>query len=316
MTAHSVFTVWPSCSPLSASDHVSRTAIAQRHVGACRPGRKCQNKMIGINIIRRGGLLVAGLSAAALILAACSSAGGSGGSGGAPLTPRHALLAAATQARHMTSATEILTTRISGIQSETLTGTVLVQLKPTLQLDANLSLAAAGKSTKIREILTGTDLYLSTASLTTQFGKPWVKVDLSTLKGTAAAGLAQLVHSLQNSNFSSQAETLSLAKNARVVGTRTVDGVSTTEYACSVKAAEALKALPASFRKSLAPELRALGNATLSFRVWIDGQNQMRKVIEVVTVNGETVHTTVTVTAINQPVHITLPPASQTATRP
>lgn len=42
----------------------------------------------------------------------------------------------------------------------------------------------------------------------------------------------------------------------------------------------------------------------------------MRKVTEVVTVNGETVTTTVNITALNQPVHIMLPPPSQTATRP
>ncbi len=33
-------------------------------------------------------------------------------------------------------------------------------------------------------------------------------------------------------------------------------------------------------------------------------------------VDGQSVHTTLTVTSLNQPVHITLPPASQTATLP
>jgi len=224
--------------------------------------------------------------------------------------------AAATQAQQMTSATEMLTIQVSGIQSETMTGTILVQLKPTLRLGANLHLAAAGKSTQIKEILTGTAVYFSAASLTRQLGKPWVKIDLSALKGTAGASFAQLLHSLQNSNVSYQAEMLTLAKNARVVGTQTVDGVSTTEYSGSIKAAEGLKALPAGFRKALAPELQALGNSTIRFRVWIDGQHHLRKLTEVVTVNGETVNTTVTITALNQPVHITLPPASQTATRP
>ncbi len=48
-------------------------------------------KMISINIFRRDGVLIAGLSAAALILAAaCSSDGGpagAGGSAGPSLTP-------------------------------------------------------------------------------------------------------------------------------------------------------------------------------------------------------------------------------------
>lgn len=37
---------------------------------------------------------------------------------------------------------------------------------------------------------------------------------------------------------------------------------------------------------------------------------------EIVTVHGQTVHTTVTITALNEPVHIAPPPAGQTATRP
>jgi hypothetical protein len=113
---------------------------------------------------------------------------------------------------------------------------------------------------------------------------------------------------------------LTLAKNARVVGTQTVDGVSATEYACSIKAADGLKALPASLHEFLASELRselrALGNSTIRFHVWIDGHNRIRKVTEIVTVHGQTVHTTVTITALNEPVHIALPPVGQTATRP
>lgn len=42
----------------------------------------------------------------------------------------------------------------------------------------------------------------------------------------------------------------------------------------------------------------------------------MRKVTDFVSARGETVNTTVTITALNQPVHITPPPVSQTATRP
>jgi hypothetical protein len=101
-----------------------------------------------------------------------------------------------------------------------------------------------------------------------------------------------------------------------VVGTQTIDGVATTEYAGSVRAAQALKALPASFRKAMAPELLVLGNGTISFHVWIDGQHHTRKITDVETVNGETINTTVNITAINQPVQIALPPAGQTVTPP
>jgi hypothetical protein len=100
------------------------------------------------------------------------------------------------------------------------------------------------------------------------------------------------------------------------VGKQTVDGVPTTEYAGSFHAAAALKALSPTYRKALAPALKLLGNTPISFHIWIDGQHYTRKATEVETVNGETIITTVVVKAINQPVHITIPPDSQTVTPP
>jgi hypothetical protein len=257
----------------------------------------------------------AGLSAVALIvLAACSSGGG--GSASTPLPPRQALLAAASHARKVTSASETLTVRDSGAQNATTAGTIQFQRKPTLQASETLNTTAAGKSTQIKVILTGTAIYLHEAALAGQLGKPWLKLDLSALNGTDLASIAQLAHSLQGNDFANQTQLLAVAKNVHVAGTQTVDGVATTEYAGSVRAAEALKTLPASFRKAMAPELQVLGNGTISFHVWIDGQHHTRKITDVETVNGETINTTVNITAINQPVQIALPPASQTAAPP
>lgn len=259
-----------------------------------------------------------GLSAAALIvLAACSSGGGGPAStGSTPLTPRQALLAAASHAQKVTSASETLTVRDSGAQNATTAGTIQFQRRPTLQASETLNTTAAGKSTQIKVILTGTAIYLHEAALAGQLGKPWLKLDLSALNGTALASISQLVHSLQGNDFANQTQLLAVAKNVHVVGTPTVNGVATTEYAGSVRAGQALKALPASFRKAMAPELQVLGNGTISFHVWIDGQHHTRKITDIETVNGETINTTVNITAINQPVQIALPPASQTVTPP
>jgi hypothetical protein len=253
----------------------------------------------------------AGLSAAALILVAgCSSAGR--GSASTPLTPRQALLAAMTQTRQSTSATETLTVQDD---SFTMTGTIRFRLKPTVLASGNLNVTADGTSTPIKMVLTSTAMYLNEASLTSQLGKPWVGIDLSALPalaGTTGAGLAQLIQSLQSNNFTNQAQLFTVAKNTRVVGTQTVDGVSTTEYAGSFIAADGLNALPASLRKALGPELQALGRSPVHFREWIDGRHYLRKMTEVETVDGDITNTTVDITAINQPVTITLPPASQT----
>jgi hypothetical protein len=184
---------------------------------------------------------------------------------------------------------------------------------------ATLNSTAGSTKTQLKLILTSTTLYVSEPSLTSQPGKQWVKIELSALPalaGTSGAGLEQIVQSLRSNNFARQARLITVAKNTRVVGTQTVDGSTTTEYAGSFTAAAALKALPASWRELLGPGLQAVGNGTINFREWIDGQHHLRKMTEIETVNGDTITTTINVTKINQPVSVTLPPASQTVAMP
>ena len=254
----------------------------------------------------------AGLSAAALIaVAACGSAT-SGGTGSTPVAPRQALLSAAAHMQKVTSAVERLSIKVGGAQGGTTTGVINTQLRPLL-LGADLNLNVNGKSTAIKEVLTTSDIYFSAPALTGQTGKQWVKIPLSVLKGPAGATFGALFHSLQSNNFTNQTELLTAAKNVRFIGRVTVGGASVTEYAGSFEADAALKTVPASYRKALSAELQSLGTTTVNFHVWIDSQNHVRKFTEAESVSGQTVNTTVTVTAINQPVHITIPPASQTS---
>lgn len=266
--------------------------------------------------VRRRAFAV-GLSAAALILVAACSFGGTsagGASAGTSLTPRQVLLAVATRAQQITSATETLTVKDATLGSVT-TATAQIRLKPTLLASENLKVTAAGTSTRIKLIFTRRAIYLGEASQSSQLGMPWVEVDLSALSalaGTTGASVAQLLRSVQSDNFTSQAQLFTVAKNTRIVGTQTVDGVSTTEYAGSFTAAAGLKALPASLRQALAPELRLLGNSIVYFHEWVDGQQHLRKLTEVETALGDTVHTTINITAIDPPVSVTLPPPSET----
>jgi hypothetical protein len=263
-------------------------------------------------------VVAAGLSTAALIAVAACGSSTPGGSGGSSLTPRQALALAASQNQHLTSAVETLTVQVTGAQRETTTGTILIQRKPALEISGNLTAAGAGRNIQIKEVLTGQAIYFSAPGLTGQLTKkPWVKIPLSALqRSIAGASFAQLFHSLQSNNFTNQTEILAVAKNAHLVGKQTVDGVLTTEYAGSITASQALRALSASFRKTMGSFLRALGNATINFHIWIDGQNQVRRLAETESLNGVTVNTTVNITGINQPVHITVPPTSQTTQIP
>ena len=266
-----------------------------------------------------------GLSAAALFLIAGCSAGstappGTAGStsssppAGTQLTAAQALLANARQAQQLTSVTEAITVQVNG--ATTTSGTAQVQRTPTFELSEDLTIATAGKSTKLKAILTGHVFYIDESALAAHFGKPWLKLDLANLSKGPLAFLNQVASSIKSNDFVNQTQVLALAKNARVIGNQTVDGVPTTEYAGSVRVATALKALPPNVRKTLGPALRALGNSNLSFHIWLDAQHHTRKLTEVETVNGATVATTVNISGINQPVHISPPPANQTFTPP
>ena len=58
--------------------------------------------------------------------------------------------------------------------------------------------------------------------LTGKLSRPWVKIPLSSLKGTAGAVCAQLVHVPRSNNFTNQTALLTVAKNAHVVGQQAV----------------------------------------------------------------------------------------------
>jgi hypothetical protein len=266
-----------------------------------------------------------GLSAATLFLVVGCSAGGSAPPGpaaststslpaGTPLTPAQAMVANARQSQKLTSATEAITVQVNG--ATTTSGTAQVQRTPTFEVSEDLTVAAAGKSTKLKAILTGAVLYIDEPALAAHFGKPWLKLDVASLSKGPLAVLGQVVSSLKSNDFVNQTQLLAQAKNARLIGKQTVDGVPTTEYAGSVRTAAALKALAPSVRRALGPALRALGNGALRFHIWLDAQYHTRKVTEVETINGATVITTVNISGINQPVHISPPPASQTFTPP
>jgi hypothetical protein len=264
---------------------------------------------------------------AVIVLAACSSGGKPAGSppasapSGGPsattrLTPAQAVVAAATQAQQVTSATETLNIDVSGASSSVTSGIIQVRLKPVLLISESLNQTTGTTKTQIKAILTSTAMYLSETSLASQLGKPWVEIPLSALSNFAGTSIAQLMQSLQGNNFARQAQLFTLARNTRAAGTQATDGVATTEYAGSFTAADGLKALPAAWQQLFGPALRAMGNSTIYFREWIDGQHHLRKMTEIETVNGDTVTTTINVTKINQPFKVTLPPASQTAVMP
>jgi hypothetical protein len=249
--------------------------------------------------------------------AAGAGAGGAGASGHAASAAQELTLAA-NAAQKVNSFVAHLTTSSSGTLSTHLSGTLEEQVRPTLLASEKFSLQSQGTAVPggMQTLLTGNAIYLKMSTLAKVIGKQWVKIPFSSLKKSTGVSLAPLVHQLQGNNPLAQTQMLQAASNVRQVGTATIGGVSTTEYTGTLDIAKSMAKLDPSLRKLVGPALKATGITTANFKVWVDGQHQVRKLSECESGGATHITTVMTIISINQPVHITAPPASQVASLP
>ena len=271
---------------------------------------------------------VIGLAVAALLfLAACGSVHGQPASGSttsastasastgsaspppaSPGSARQAVLAAAIRAPRITSAITTLQVRTdtgvgpTGVE----TGTIRYRTKPTLIISEDLHTHGSGPMTETKTILTRGRVYSNELSRTAGGGEIWLDLPPRTFQFQ--------LQDLQDENFTGQAQLFAADPDPHMVGTQTIGGVPTTEYAGSFRASDALRvlaarALPASLRKILGSRLAGMEDSVVSFREWLDGQHNVRRAVETET-GGLVTVTTINVTAIDQPIRIALPPAS------
>jgi hypothetical protein len=248
--------------------------------------------------------MVCGVAVAAAGCGSASSGGSSGQSGQAakPLTARQAITDAAQTSAQLNTASASVTI-LAG--TEQLNEKLQLQLHPKLKMSATLS-GVAG-SGNISEVIVGTTVYIKIGSLA-KSGKPWIKLSSS------GAGSSSIIHQLlqqaSSGNLATQAKLAQVVSGAHEAGHAVVGGVPTTRYNGTIVPSAVLPHLSAGLRKLLTPMLGQI-QGRLQVSYWIDAQHQIRKVSEVETVAGQHVTTTIVYTAINQPVQITVPPASQ-----
>src|SRR6201994_4025328 len=249
---------------------------------------------------------------------ASTSSGGSSGSGGASLTAAQAVKEAAAHAQKATSYAADITVKTSGTASSTISGTLKQQTTPSPLAVADFSsVTVQGQQVPggMEEIINSGGIYLKLAELSKQTGKPWIKIPGSDASKLGGASATQRLQSGSNDPLT-QTQMLSSSTNVKKVGTATINGVATTEYTGTYPVSAGLAKLPAATRSTIAAQLKALGLTTEHFTVWLDDQQQVRKIVTTEKGSSVQVATTIVVTSVNQPVTATLPPASQTATVP
>jgi hypothetical protein len=282
----------------------------------------------GARAFRRFG---AGALASAAICAAaagCATGAGSTASGGGSAAASgqgaaaSALSLAATQAGKITSYTATVSMTTTGPAASSMNSTVEMQNKPTLIIHEKISgtggeFAALGGA-GMEMILTRTTIYMKMGLLSKMVGKPWVKLDFSKANNSAPGlNLSSLFSQAQTSNPLAEAQLFASSTNVHQVGTATINGVPTTEYTGTYHIGAGLNRLSPDLRKQMQQALSATGMTTSRFSIWVDGQHNVRKLVQTETGSaGTSVTTTMLVTSIDQPVTVQLPPASQVAGMP
>jgi hypothetical protein len=224
---------------------------------------------------------------------------------------------AATTSAKVNSLTASIAVHSVGSHGGGLTGIIQMQLKPAKLIEATFNVAAASSpSIRLDEILTSQAIYFKDPAFAKSAGKPWVKVMISQLSSKSGVSFGSLLQNLESSNPLDQTKLFTASKDVRVVGTRTIDGVPTTEYAGSYAPQAAYAGLTSRMRKLLGPMLRSIGTHPVHFHVWIDAQHLIKKADDTQSVRGQTVTTTFTVTSVNQPVSVKLPKTGETAPLP
>jgi hypothetical protein len=282
--------------------------------------------------LRAAGLAVIAAMAVAGCATGSSSAAKGGSTSAAPVSAVEAVKLASQTTGKVNSFTATMDIQITvpqgtasstglGSGSMDISATLAERLRPTLLMSMTLgSFSTGGTSLPggLTELITPTALYMKWSYLTQQMHltKPWLEIPLSALGSKSGVNLSQLLNQASGNGPLTQSQMLAGATSVREVGTGTVGGVPVTEYTGTVPLDKAMSYLSGSAKTTVQQLIASGGLTTEKFTVWIDGQHQLRKAI--ITMNGKALSETVnmTVTSINQPITVTVPPASETTQVP
>lgn len=257
------------------------------------------------------------ISAAVLALAAACSSGSPAAhrasSPGAQASPHQVMTLAAAVAQQVNSVTGSASVQLGTADSAS--GTLALQVKPSLLLSENLTASANGQPETIGLILTSSAVYLNIPALSQQAGAPWTEIPFSELPASSGSAVSEIIEQVQSGNPLVQTQLMAASTGVHAVGSAVISGVQTTEYAGSVSPAAAANALSPSLSSQLGPQLKLI-SGDISWTAWLDSQHMLRKLTEHQTVAGQPATLSVTITSVNKPVSITVPAAGQVSILP
>jgi len=194
------------------------------------------------------------------------------------------------------------------------------QVRPLLAHVNIQSLSAGGTSLPggVDEILTPGTIYLKWSLLTQtlHLTRPWLAIGVSAMTPSTGVNFGELFTEASSSGPLTESQLLAGATSVSEGGTSVVAGVPVTEYTGTIPMTQGASLLSGSAKAQLQQAITADGFRTATFTAWIDAQHMVRKAV--VTEVGKTVTETITttITSVDQPDKVSVPPANQTAPLP
>jgi LppX_LprAFG lipoprotein len=247
------------------------------------------------------------LSAAVLVavsLTACS--GGSTPPAGSPPAAKTvdalALVKKASDTGATLQSAHLETTTVLAGKTTTVVGDI--SYRP-VELQETVTIAG----TTVQELLVGRAFYIKTP-LAASPGKPWVTISVAKMSKLIGIDLSSL---LDNSRPDQTVQLLSASGDLKAVGTETVNGMSTQHLRGTVDLEQAMTTMTASSPayKSIQAMVKSAGITDTHIELWVNEQNIPVKITETYTSKLGAGSTTMTLTKLNQPVHIVAPKPSQ-----
>lgn len=270
------------------------------------------------------GLVVIVAAAATGCSASSSSGAGGGASGQASVSPLGAVQLAAKTANSANSFTGTMIMRGTAkpgakgaAEPMSMDATFAERVHPSPLARINISsISSPGMPMPggITEVGTATTFYIKWPYINQlmHLTKPWLVFSISSATMSSAIDLSQTMDEASGNGPLAQSQMLAAATSVRQVGTGTIDGVPVTEYTGKLPLDKASSYLSGTAKSVVEQANANAGFSVATFTDWIDAKHMVRKSVITEVGTDITENLTVTMTSINQPVNITVPPASQT----
>lgn len=262
-------------------------------------------------MVRRYAVGAATGAALVVSLAACQGAADDGKQAAA-VPAAQAIALASQKTADVSSYKVTITAAGTGQAAAKVHGSIQIRLKPEVQAVGTLDQASIhGQSIPggERAILLGDYFYAKVPQQLSQLtgGKPWVRFSVSQASSQSGVNLDSLI---KRANPAEQTKIFTGSKDARRVGSESINGVKTTHYAGTLTPEQAGKLDPKA-QQAFKEFYQRSGANKVTFDLWVGKDSLPRKLVTKVAADKGTASSTMIFSDFNKSFSVSAPPATE-----